>query len=73
MTSRAAAFLNNYSYDSLDRLTQGTQAQQAGGNTVAAKRVNFAFNADGQYTSIPGAPGPARWGRTTAEIGRAHV
>jgi YD repeat-containing protein len=47
-----ADFLNNYSYDSLNRLTTETQAQQAGGNSVAAKRVNFAYNADGQYTSI---------------------
>src|SRR5207248_8046273 len=36
-----ADFLNSYSYDSLDRVTQVTQAQQTGGNTVAAKRVNF--------------------------------
>jgi hypothetical protein len=55
-----ADFLNSYSYDSLNRLTQVTQAQQTGGNSVTAKRVNFAFNADGQYTSIPGAPGLRR-------------
>jgi len=45
-------FLNSYSYDALNRVTQITQAQQTGGNSVAAKRVNFAYNADGQYTSI---------------------
>src|SRR4029077_2312659 len=38
--------------DSLDRLTRITQAQQTGGNTVAAKRVDFAYNSAGQYTSI---------------------
>src|SRR5258708_20879163 len=47
-----ADFLNNYSYDALNRVTTVTQAQQTGGNSVAAKRVNFAYNTDGQYTSI---------------------
>jgi hypothetical protein len=45
---------------SLNRLTTETQAQQTGGNSVAAKRVNFAYNADGQYTSI------SRYADTTA-------
>jgi YD repeat-containing protein len=47
-----ADFLNNYTYDSLDRLTRVTQAQQTGGNSVAAKRVDFAYNSVGQFTSI---------------------
>src|SRR5258708_22885792 len=47
-----ADFLNSYSYDSLNRLTSETQAQQTGGNTVAAKRVNFAHHCDRPYTSI---------------------
>jgi hypothetical protein len=47
-----ADILNSYSYDVLNRLTTETQAQQTGGNSVAAKRVNFAYNADGQSTSL---------------------
>ena len=45
-------FLNNYSYDQLNRLTRVTHTQQTGGNSVAAKRVDLAYNADGQYTSL---------------------
>src|SRR5207247_10390710 len=47
-----ADILNSYRYDALNRLTAETQAQQTGGNTAAAKRVNLAYNSDGQYTSI---------------------
>ena len=47
-----ADFLNHYAYDSLDRITQVTQQQQTGGNAVAAKRVDFTYNADGQYATI---------------------
>jgi hypothetical protein len=32
--------------ESLIRLTRVTQAQQTGGNSVAAKRVDFNFNSD---------------------------
>jgi YD repeat-containing protein len=58
MTSESATvagtndFLNNYTYDQLNRLTRLTQAQQTGGNTVAVKCVDLAYNADGQYTSL---------------------
>src|SRR5205085_7529622 len=38
--------------DHLNRVTTLTQQQQTGGNTVAAKRVEFGYNADGQFTSI---------------------
>ena len=45
-------FLNTYTYDALNRLTQLDQEGQTGGNTVNEKRVDFAHNAIGQYTSI---------------------
>ena len=47
-----ADFLNNYTYDSDGNLTQVTQQGQTGGNTVAPKVVDFAYNADGLYTTI---------------------
>ena len=47
-----ADFLNSYTYDALQRLTRVDQAGQSGGNTVADKRVDLAYNALGQYTSI---------------------
>ena len=47
-----ADFLNNYTYDSDGELTQVTQQGQTGGNTVTPKLVNFAYNADGLYTTI---------------------
>ncbi len=45
-------FVNNYSYDRLDRLTQVTQQGQQNGDAVAAKRVDFSYNADGQFSTI---------------------
>jgi RHS repeat-associated protein len=57
-TSLAAAidgtddFLNTYAYDNLYRLTRVTQAEQSGGNAVSDKRVDFAYNALGQWSSI---------------------
>jgi len=47
-----ADFLNSYSYDALHRLTRVDQTGQTGGNTVAEKRVDFAYNIASQYTSI---------------------
>ncbi|MFN0054799.1 MAG: hypothetical protein ACKV0T_21720, partial [Planctomycetales bacterium] len=47
-----ADFLNNYSYDALDRMTQVKQQGQSGGNSVANKRVDLAYNAAGAYSSI---------------------
>ena len=45
-------FLNSYTYDSLNRLTQLDQEGQTGGNSVAEKRVDFAYNLANQYTTI---------------------
>jgi RHS repeat-associated protein len=45
-------FLNTFTYDNLNRVTRITQVGQAGGNTVAEKRVDFAYNAAGQFTAI---------------------
>ncbi len=39
---------NSYSYDGLNRLIQLTQS----GNEVREKRVDFAYNAMGQYISL---------------------
>ena len=47
-----ADFVNNYAYDSLRRMTQVTQSGVSGGNAVAEKRVDFGYNADGQYGTI---------------------
>ena len=47
-----ADFLNNYAYNADSDITQITQQGQTGGNTVAAKLVNSAFDNDGRMTSI---------------------
>ena len=47
-----ADFANSYSYDNLSRLTRVDQVGQGGGNTVADKRVDFVYNALGQFSSI---------------------
>ncbi|XZE36947.1 RHS repeat-associated core domain-containing protein [Pirellulaceae bacterium SH501] len=44
--------LNSYSFDSLGRVTQITQAGQTGGATVQDKRVDFAYTVDGLFDSI---------------------
>ncbi|MEW4454588.1 RHS repeat-associated core domain-containing protein [Bremerella sp. JC817] len=46
--------VNNYAYDYYNRMTQVTQSGQVGGNAVAEKRVDFAYDAEdkGQFTSI---------------------
>jgi RHS repeat-associated protein len=44
-------FVNHYSYDGLNRLTQITQ-QGLGDNAVAAKRVNFTYDLAGQVDTI---------------------
>lgn len=59
-TSLAAEFdgtddlINTYVYDYLNRMTQVTQGSQSGGNVIAEKRVDFAYDAEdkGQFTSI---------------------
>jgi RHS repeat-associated protein len=45
-------FQNIFYYDNLQRMVQIDQGGVQGGNTVAEKRVNFAYNAAGQFTSI---------------------
>jgi hypothetical protein len=45
-------FENIFYYDNLQRMVQIDQSGVQGGNTVAEKRVNFAYNAAGQFTSI---------------------
>jgi len=46
-----ADFLNSYTYDALQQLTQETQMGQTAGNGVAPKGVMFAYNLDGQFTT----------------------
>jgi RHS repeat-associated protein len=45
-------FVNNYTFDALDRITRITQVDVAGGNTVADKRVDFSYLRDGRFSSI---------------------
>ena len=45
-------FQNTYTYDNLRRLTKIEQTEAASGNAVADKRVDFAYNAIGQFTTI---------------------
>lgn len=49
-----ADFVNNYSYDNLNRETQVTQGASAasGADAVDPKLVNFTYEADGQLASI---------------------
>ena len=47
-------FINSYSYDILNRMTQVTQSEQSGGNAVADERIDFAYDAENKlhFTSI---------------------
>ncbi|MHB8974986.1 MAG: RHS repeat-associated core domain-containing protein, partial [Pirellulaceae bacterium] len=58
-----------YTHDALDRLTRVDQIGQTGGNSVAEKRVDLAYNAIDEFTSI------ARYkdtdGGTTHEVATA--
>jgi RHS repeat-associated protein len=47
-----ADFINNYGYDGDQNLTVVQQEQQTGGNTVANKEIDYAYNAIGQFTAI---------------------
>jgi len=47
-----ADFLNTYSFDALGHMTRVDQMGQSGGNSVAEKRVDFAYNRVGQFTQI---------------------
>ncbi|HEV3339095.1 MAG TPA: hypothetical protein VG125_02025 [Pirellulales bacterium] len=46
-----ADFLNSYDYNTLSELTVLTQQQQSGGNTVAPKEIDYAYNAIGQVVT----------------------
>src|SRR5688572_26684379 len=48
----SADFKNTYAYDNLNRMTQVIQQSQSGGNAVAPKRIDFAYNAAGQFTQL---------------------
>ena len=45
-------FENLYSYNPLNQLSQVVQQSQSSGNVVADKRVDFTYNAAGQFGSI---------------------
>jgi len=45
-------FVNQYTYDPLNRLTRVTQTGQTGGHAVAEKRVDLAYAADSQWATI---------------------
>jgi RHS repeat-associated protein len=45
-------FLSSSTYNALNQLTRLDQTGQSGGNSVAEKRIDFAYNAIGQFTSI---------------------
>jgi RHS repeat-associated protein len=45
-------FVNNYTFDTVDRMTEETQSGVTGGNAVTAKRVDFTYFADGQFQTI---------------------
>jgi RHS repeat-associated protein len=45
-------FLSSSTYNALNQLTRLAQTGQSGGNNVAEKRIDFAYNAIGQFTSI---------------------
>jgi hypothetical protein len=44
-------FLNGYSYNTLSELTVLQQTQQSGGNTVASKEIDYAYNVFGQVVA----------------------
>ena len=47
-----ADFVNDYSYDYLDRVTRIEQHGASGGNAVAEKRVDFTYDAASQWDAI---------------------
>ena len=53
MDSAGTPYLKNTcTFDGLNRTTRVNQQGQTGGSTVAEKRVDFSYNARGQFTSI---------------------
>jgi len=47
-----ADYVNTYEYDTEGRLVQIVQAGQSGGNAVAEKEIDFAYNEDGQFATM---------------------
>src|SRR5690606_31756193 len=47
-----ADFVTDYSYDALQRMTRIEQQDVGGGNAVADKRIDLAYNAAGQFSGI---------------------
>jgi RHS repeat-associated protein len=62
--------LDSYTFDALGRVTQITQAGQAGGATVQDKRVDFAYTVDGLFDSITRYKSLA--GGSTNEVARSE-
>ena len=50
--SGTADYKNTWTWDNANRQTQVKQEGQSGGNTVAAKRVDFTYNTGGMFTGI---------------------
>jgi RHS repeat-associated protein len=50
--SAGADFVNQYTFDALNRLTRVAQAGQTGGHAVREKRIDFSYAADSQWTGI---------------------
>jgi len=52
LLTMTADSVTNYSYDALDRMTGIQQTGVTGGNAVADKRIEFAYNAANQFSTI---------------------
>jgi len=48
----SADFVTEFSYDNLQRMTGIQQHGVSGGNAVADKRIDLAYNAAGQFSAI---------------------
>ncbi len=69
-------YVNTYSYDNLGRITQITQDGVSGGNAVAEKRVDYAYNDDStratisRYADLAGTTAVAETEKVFDELGR---
>ena len=69
-------YVNTYSYDNLGRITQITQSGTTGGNAVAEKRVDYAYNDDftratiSRYADLAGTTAVAETEKVFDELGR---
>lgn len=52
VVASTADFSNSFVYDNLGRMTRVTQQGQTGGNSVADKRVDLAYTASGEFSTI---------------------